>query len=346
MLFKKPLEVKLSITGRCNYSCDFCFNRNLSQSPKELSARDARKTIKGIADAGIEKVRFTGGEPLLRPDIFGLMEYAKRLGLFVMLNTNGSLLGEKTVSRLRACCDDILVSLNAANASDEARLSGRKGKGLFAAKLSGLKALSQESLFVRASTILSRRNIQKLQEFSGLADSLSVKQWLLLRPIPNPGMPFPLDSAGVENAVEAIISINRGKKEKTLIENAIPFCSYEPKKVSAVALGAIHEDGNSSLAVDASGTIRPSYFIDLALGSALKGEFIAAWEHAFMQRLHSLEFIDEPCHKCIYLHKCRGGSRFSALFSNRSLYAPDPLANPSKFQKKLFLPGRPCRNDL
>ena len=70
MGYKKPLEIKIQLTEKCNYDCTFCFNRQSSLSfSRELSFEDAKKIISTIASDGIEKVRFTGGEPLLREDL-------------------------------------------------------------------------------------------------------------------------------------------------------------------------------------------------------------------------------------------------------------------------------------
>jgi len=154
-----------------------------------------------------------------------------------------------------------------------------------------------------------------------------------LRPIPNPMELNPVAHAEMGNAIEKILGFNKGrpKSKRTLIENALPFCCYHPKKVKQAALGAIREDGHSSLFIDAGMQIKPSYFLDMALGSALNDSVLSAWKHGFMKRLHALEFIAERCHACSYVLDCMAGSRFSALLVNGSLYDLDPLALPEKF---------------
>ncbi len=61
MLLQKPLEVKVVLTEKCNYHCDFCFNKSGLQSNSQLSEKSVKKIISKVADAGIEKIRFTGG---------------------------------------------------------------------------------------------------------------------------------------------------------------------------------------------------------------------------------------------------------------------------------------------
>ncbi|MCX6799412.1 MAG: radical SAM protein [Candidatus Diapherotrites archaeon] len=333
MLFPKPLEAKIELVRDCNYNCGFCFNANTAGTcgAKQLSTAEAKRIISKIASEGIERVRFTGGEPLLRKDLSELLRFARQSGLYVMLNTNGSLFSPKMLSVAAKNCDNILFSLHAQNPSKEALLQGSAaGKRFFKKKISAIKSLAGRGVMVRAATILTRRNILALEEFHSLADSLPGAAWALLRPIPTPNLPKPIGSADVAVAVEKIASFNKGRKKSRhcLIENAIPFCAYAPEKVSAVAMGAVNEDGNSSLAVDSAGIIKPSYFLDIALGNALQGSFSDAWDSDFMQRLHALEFVGEECHYCRLVGKCRGGSRFSALFSGGSLYSLDPLAKP------------------
>lgn len=334
MLFKQPLEVKVELTRKCNYHCHFCFNSNLPSTGKALPTSDAKKIIQKIASEGIEKLRFTGGEPLLHPKLPELMLFAKQQGLQVMLNTNGSLFNAKNIHKIAPCCDNVLFSLHAFDVKGESLLGGSK-KG-FESKIAAIKAFSGENAFTRAATILTKQNIQSLEKFAALANSLPLNQWVLLRPIPCPNNPAPINNSDVAAAVEKILAPNRGRKEKHIIENALPFCSYSPSKVSKAALGAINEDGNSKLVVNVAGEIKPSYFLDAILGNALQDSFSSAWNSPFMQRLHALEFIAEPCHRCSFLHRCRAGSRFAAFFSKGSLYALDPLAEPEKHAKDLF----------
>lgn len=60
-----PKEIPIEVTLRCNLSCEFCFNKDY-RTKKELDTGSLKKIIDNISEAGIDAVRFTGGEPLLR----------------------------------------------------------------------------------------------------------------------------------------------------------------------------------------------------------------------------------------------------------------------------------------
>ena len=341
MLLQKPLEVKVVLTEKCNYRCDFCFNKSGKQSNSQLSEKSVKKVISKVADAGIEKIRFTGGEPLLRKDLLSILRFAKEQGLCVMLNTNCSLIDEKNVPKLCRLVDDFLVSMHAFDAAAEKRLSG---KDFFNKKISAVKLLAKNHAFIRAATILTRENIRDLDKMHQLVESLAFDQWVLLRPMPNAQNTSPISSNDVKFAVEKLLGFNSERKKtgRFFIENALPFCSYKPEKVAMVALGAVHEDGNDSLVVDSSGKIKPSYFSGTILGNALQDNFVECWNSSFMQQLRSMHFLPSECKKCAYLVPCLGGSRFCALQAKGSLNALDPLAAPMNYKKDLGLRAKPA----
>ena len=110
---EKPRELCIESTTSCNCRCDFCYNQNSfaknGRDDNGLSTAELKKIIDIVSDAGIERIRFTGGEPLLRKDIFELASYAKEKNLQTVLNTNGMLIdkqkGEK-ISELIMLTDD------------------------------------------------------------------------------------------------------------------------------------------------------------------------------------------------------------------------------------------------
>ncbi len=324
MGYKKPLEIKIQLTEKCNYNCSFCFNSQSNQSfSRELPFEDAKKIISNAASDGIERIRFTGGEPLLYSKLSEILSFAKKKGIYTMLNTNASLFDEKKAKEIGGNADNVLVSLHSLPFQKIAK--------------SSVKVLEKQGCFVRAATILTKENIASLKKFQQEISPLPFSQWVLLRQIPNALNKNPVSGNDMRTAVEKIELFNSSRKKKDwfLIENALPFCCFEPERVDKIALGGIHEDGHSSLFVDTNATIKPSYFFDINLGNASNDSFLDAWKSDFVVRMNSLEFIPEVCHKCKYVLKCMAGSRFSAFLVNKSLYALDPLAKPDLFPNEI-----------
>lgn len=90
---KFPLNVMLSVTNRCPSSCGYC--KIPSREQKELTTEQIFSLIDQICEMGCQRLGLWGGEPLLRDDIGLLIDYAKRKGLFITLDSNGYLLPQK-----------------------------------------------------------------------------------------------------------------------------------------------------------------------------------------------------------------------------------------------------------
>ena len=92
---EKPRELCIESTTSCNCKCDFCYNQNSfaknGRDDNGLSTAELKKIIDIVSDAGIERIRFTGGEPLLQKDILTLLKKLVELGYNVNIETNGSI---------------------------------------------------------------------------------------------------------------------------------------------------------------------------------------------------------------------------------------------------------------
>lgn len=95
------MSIHLELTERCNNNCIHCCinlpEKSHSAQKKELSTEEWKSILQQAADLGVLTVRFTGGEPLLRNDFSELYLFARRLGLRVLLSTNGRLITEDII---------------------------------------------------------------------------------------------------------------------------------------------------------------------------------------------------------------------------------------------------------
>lgn len=87
-----PKFAAYRVTNRCVNNCEFCIAPN--ENINDLDTSNSKKVIKRLADSGIEIISMAGKEPLLRQDIFELIQYAKNLGCLVVLETNFNILEE------------------------------------------------------------------------------------------------------------------------------------------------------------------------------------------------------------------------------------------------------------
>lgn len=90
-------------TNECNLKCKHCYQDADESQERELSTDEAKTMIEQIARAGFKIMIFSGGEPLLRPDIFELVAHAADQGLRPVFGTNGILITEEVAMRLKEC---------------------------------------------------------------------------------------------------------------------------------------------------------------------------------------------------------------------------------------------------
>jgi GTP 3',8-cyclase len=155
-------DLRVSITDRCNYKCLYCRTGNVGAQYAELPLRDYLRLIRVFVSLGIEKVRLTGGEPLLRKDIVSLVAELSQLRtessghkLDVAITTNGHLLEDMAPGLARAGLNRITVSMDALDPVTFARITRVPGSqekvlaGVRAAQKAGLTPLKVNCVLLR-----------------------------------------------------------------------------------------------------------------------------------------------------------------------------------------------------
>ena len=99
-------ELRMSVIDRCNFRCTYCMPADSLQGrgvflplQKLLTDHEIRDLVQAFVELGVRKLRLTGGEPLLRPDIFEIASYGTQKGLRMVMAPNGTLITEKTAVR-------------------------------------------------------------------------------------------------------------------------------------------------------------------------------------------------------------------------------------------------------
>src|SRR5512138_3344547 len=96
---RRPIVV-WSLTRTCNLKCVHCYTDSAAlKYPDELNNAQCKAVLDDLAEFKVPAVLFSGGEPLVRKDLFELAEHARNLGLHVVLSTNGTLIDRATAER-------------------------------------------------------------------------------------------------------------------------------------------------------------------------------------------------------------------------------------------------------
>jgi len=159
--FLSPSAATLAVTYHCPCGCFHCSARRSVQKDRpELSTTEFKAVIDQCLDMGISVITFTGGEPLVRKDIFELIEYVDKKKAVTVLFTNGLLLDRETAQKLkRAGLYALFVSFDSDNAEEHNRCRGYDG--IFEAAVAGVKNAQDAGLLVGLSSYCSRSNVEK-----------------------------------------------------------------------------------------------------------------------------------------------------------------------------------------
>lgn len=325
-IFDLPEEVMIEIESRCNFNCQFCFNKisfaKLNRNIKEFSFIYIKKILDGISRQGIKRVRFTGGEPLLYPEIIEVIKYAKNKKLEVVLNTNGYFVDKKLANSIKGFVDDVLIPIESWSEKDEENTTGHKYA--LRNKIRAVKLLKNIGVpLVRIGTVAVREAINNFEKIYNIISTLPIDSWELFRPISS-NIEFTNDD--MEKIISKIAKTREKGSFPISLANAIPFCSVKNiDKMNSLSAGALYDEGHRRLVVDARGFVKPHYFIDKNIGDPL--DIIKAWNNPFMKKMRQLKFAPDKCKKCLYVHKCCGGSRYLAKLKNGKWNSIDPITN-------------------
>ncbi|MFA6368811.1 MAG: radical SAM protein [Candidatus Shapirobacteria bacterium] len=175
----KPLILFIRITENCNAGCFMC---GFAQSKKQfyITLKQFKNIVDQASKAGIKMVRFTGGEPLLHPDIITFVRLFKEKGIKTSIISNGFLLPEKYEKLISNGLDQLVLSLDGSKAELHDRL--RNLPGVFVNLTSSIKKIKsiQNNFLIRINTVVSPLNIDDLENILKLLINLNVDQWSII----------------------------------------------------------------------------------------------------------------------------------------------------------------------
>lgn len=171
-----PDRLDIELTERCNNNCLHC-NINLPADDarakaRELRTRDWKNILRQIADAGVLSVRFTGGEPLLREDFSELYLFARRLGLTVLIFTNGRLITPQLADLLSRIPPREALEVSVYGMREKSYEAVTRAKGSYAEFCRGLELLRKRKIRFVVKGALLPPNRGELKEFEAWAKTL------------------------------------------------------------------------------------------------------------------------------------------------------------------------------
>lgn len=342
-----PFWVVLTITSKCNLFCNYCFN----DYDYPLEGRNLRENIGlekyiNIVDilytSGTRDIILTGWEPFSAPFFWELLAYIRDKGIFIRINTNGTLLTDKTLERLSEGFSlNIMVSMHEFNNKDYFdvnQLGARNFGGIeelkwfenkFASKVLQLKKIAKfPNLSLDFLTILRPKNIiylEKLYEF--VLSQFQIENWHFFR-LYSTGTTQGISQTLIKMAIYKLSRLNKKYGTNFKFVDSVPFCAVKDLDIAAEVIdGELSENHNVKTIITTDGNIQIMSAFDSNLWSIFDHDLLSVWRGDFVQKMLKNGFLPKECNDCAYKETCRGGSRMDAHIFNDRYDAFDPLGN-------------------
>jgi heme d1 biosynthesis radical SAM protein NirJ len=338
-----------NLIRRCNLTCKHCYATSADKDfPGGLSTAQVYAVMDGLKDYGVPVLILSGGEPLMRADIFDISQRAKAMGFYVGLSSNGTLITRDNIAQIAAVGYDYVgISLDGMRETHDLF---RRRVGAFDEALDGIRLCLESGIKVGMRFTLTQDNARDLPELLRLMDREGVDKFYLSHlnyagrgnknraddahhRITRAAMDLLIDTCWNRivggNAKEYVTGNNDADGAYLLqwVERRLP--------AQRARLHAMLErwGGNSSgvniANIDNLGRVHPdTMWWDYDLGSVKERPFSAIWEDTSDPLMAGLKQRRRPmqgrCADCRYLPICGGNSRTRAWQLTGNPWAEDP----------------------
>jgi len=338
-----------NLIRRCNLNCRHCYSTSVDKDfTGELSTSEALALMEELRAFGVPVLILSGGEPLMRPDIFALAHRAKELGFYLALSTNGTLIDETAVSRIQAVGFDYLgISLDGLQDTHD---RFRRRQGAFAESLRGLRLCRDAGIRVGMRFTLTRDNARDLPGLLDLMREEAIHKFYLShlnyagRGNKNRGddahfqmtrqaMDLLMDTCWERIRAGIPAEFVTGNNDADGIYLLQWVRQNKPELADPMRRVLTHWGGNASgvniANIDNLGVVHPdSFWWSHSLGSVRERPFAKIWEDRSDPLMVGLKQRPRPvtgrCAACAYLSVCNGNTRTRAFQLSGDFWGEDP----------------------
>jgi AdoMet-dependent heme synthase len=333
-----PAHPAWEMTTACNLRCIHCHASGGKPAADELTTDEAKRLLDQLAQVPeFRMMAFTGGEPLVRLDLFELLAYSQALGFTNTMATNATLIDDDVARRLRRFGLAIAaVSLDGFTAEQHDKVRGISGS--FEAAVEGMRALRRAGIVLHVNITAMEYNVEQLAELMRLVDALGTGILLMYQLVPvGRGRSISkaaLDLAANERLIRFMADAQRSTR--AIIEPVAgpqywPFL-LQRAHISGGPLLRLAETvfhgcsaGRGFVYVKPNGDVWPCPFIEVSCGNVRQTPFRHIWtsSHIFEDLRQREMRLKGRCGDCKYRRLC-GGCRGRTLAVSGDYLNEDP----------------------
>ena len=347
---RRPIVV-WNISRACNLKCVHCYNDSgSSKAPDELTTDEAKVVLDDLAEFGVPSVLFSGGEPLMRPDLFELIAYAVEKGLRTVISTNGTLLTTDFARRIKQNnVSYVGISLDGVGKIND---QFRGVAGAFDRAVTGIRNCQNAGVRIGLRLTLTKRNVQDLESLFDFFEDENIERACFYHFVPS-GRGENMTKDGLTHkqtreAIDIILAKTKqykqaGRKTDILtVDNHVdgvylylklkredPVRADNVHKLLMWNGGGMYSSGVGIGCIDFHGKVHPDQFWSHhELGDVRKRPFSKIWTDTSDPLLRGLKErqknIEGRCRLCQFFNICGGSLRVRADLHYGDPWAPDP----------------------
>jgi len=344
-LLSKTLRiVAWEVTRRCNLSCVHCRASSLSGPyAGELDTARSLRLLDEIAAFSQPIIILTGGEPLLRDDIYEIADHGTKKGLRMVLATNGTLLTPEIVrSMLQAGIQRVSVSIDGRNW--ESHDAFRGVPGAFASAMNGIDLLKRGGMSFQINTTITQQNLDQIESILDLAVELGASAHHIFLLVPTGrGKDLGDQSISAEAYEKTLEWFHRQSRTSPIQLKATCAPHYfrivhqkgneaithphsrhnEAPSLHAMTRGCL--GGSSFCFISHTGQVQPCGYLEIDCGQIKQTPFKEIWNDSpVFEDLRDLNRYKGKCGICPFIRVC-GGCRARAFELTGDYLTEEPL---------------------
>lgn len=329
----RPRLVAWELTRACNLNCQHCRASSIREPEKdELSTEEIKEITDEIADIGNILI-LTGGEPLVRNDIYEIANYANNKGLRVVLASNGTLFTDKNVKKLKEVgVQRVSVSLDGATAESHDKFRGVEGA--FDDVVEGIEILKDNDLPFQVNTTITKKNVNHIRDILKLTQKLGAVALHIFLLVPT-GRGENLEDQEISpQKYEKVLNWFYEKQDEVDLDfkaTCAPHYyrimaqrdgKFSKKGLNAKTGGCL--GGKAYCFISRTGKVYPCGYLPVKAGDVTKSGFKDIWKNSkVFEDLRKPEKLKGKCGKCEYKKLC-GGCRARAYSATGDYLEEEP----------------------
>lgn len=326
--FFMPFEVSWQITGRCNLNCNYCYAKTLRKKG-ELSTEKCHEIIDEFAKYKIYDITLEGGEVFLREDILEIIEHIKQKKLWLDILTNGFLLDEKKVVKLKNLLDSRVDGL-------QISIDSVSNNGISEKLRRNIKLMIENGLNIRVNIVLTKENTANLKKLYMQCMELGIKNGFSIAEIIPIGGGRMVEKPTLDERLKAYIDIKEIESHKlpimgspAILKSNIQYRQLFNKKSKSVSNNKRHHcsGGRIKANISCNGNVYPCAFLQydkFMFGNIANERLEAIWNSKKAQEYRRVLKELDNCKGCPNKNECSGGCFGASYAYTKDLTTPDP----------------------